>query len=441
MRALLASATLLLAVTTMTGYIPQATTSTPPKTQNELVTELIKEARAAIRHKDFTKSAQLLEEAIAKAGPEPGLLYDTACSLALVGDKEKAFQFLFSAIQAGYHRTSHLKTDSDLDSLHDDARWAKAIAACDHQEVKFIKDHSDPNKARFITTDISRFWLAYDKAMSVAPKDRAAILQREYIDRGTPGLKDFNRSGRVSAEGLAKAIESSPNFFKAIRPLSAGIDRQRAETIRAFRKLKELYPQAIFPDTYFLIGEISFAGTASGNGLLIGAEMFTRSPDIPTAELGDWERNTIMEQSEIPPLVAHEFVHFHQAYGSQESLLCKCLNEGSADFIGELISGRLLTRTQKAHVWADARERQLWDEFQKEMDGTDISHWLYAGNEKGDRPVDLGYWMGYKISEAYYRRAADQKQAIKDILMVKDCKEFLNASHYEDRFVSSSGTQ
>jgi hypothetical protein len=440
MRALLASGTLLLAVTTMTGFIPQATT-TPQRTQNELVTELIKEARVALRHKDFTKSAQLLEEAVAKAGREPGLLYDTACSLALAGDKEKAFQFLFSAIHAGFYRTAHLKIDSDLDSLHDDARWAKAIAASDQQQVKFIKEHSDPNKARFITTDISRFWRAYDKAMRVAPKERAAILQREYIDRGTAGLKDFNRSGRLNAEGLAKAIESSPNFFKAIRPITTGIDRQRAEIIIAFRKLKELYPQAIFPDTYFLMGDISFAGTASGNGLLIGAEMFTRSPDIPTAELGDWERNTIMEQSEIPPVVAHEFIHFHQAYGSQESLLCKCLNEGSADFIGELISGRLITRTQKTHVWADAREEKLWEEFQKEMDGTDISHWLYAGSEKGDRPVDLGYWMGYKISEAYYRNAVEKKQAIKDILMVKDCKEFLNASHYADKFAGASRTQ
>jgi hypothetical protein len=49
--------------------------------------------------------------------------------------------------------------------------------------------------------------------------------------------------------------------------------------------------------------------------------------------------------------------------------------------------------------------------------------------------------MGYKISAAYYRNAVDKKQAIGDILMVKDCKEFLNASHYADKFAGASRTQ
>ena len=71
-----------------------------------------------------------------------------------------------------------------------------------------------------------------------------------------------------------------------------------------------------------------------------------------------------MEQKEILPLVAHESIHFQQQYPPQNSLLCACLREGSADFIGELISGRLITRMQKTHEWANARERQLWEEFQ-----------------------------------------------------------------------------
>jgi hypothetical protein len=232
------------------------------------------------------------------------------------------------------------------------------------------------------------------------------------------GLKDFNRYVRVDAEGLAKIIESSPNFF------------------RAFRKLRELYPPAAFPDTYFIVGQMRGGGTDSFHGLLIEVEMYARSPDVPTTELGDSEKGVILEQSEIPPTIAHEFIHFHQAFSSQESLLCKCLNEGRADFIGELISGRLITATQKTHAWASPREQQLWGEFQKEMGGTDISHWLYAGSGKGDRPGDLGY----KITEAYYRRAADKNQAIRDILMVKDCNEFLKASRYAEKFVAASNT-
>ena len=42
--------------------------------------------------------------------------------------------------------------------------------------------------------------------------------------------------------------------------------------------------------------------------------------------------------------------------------------------------------------------------------------------------------MGYKNAEAYYKNAGDRKQAIKDILAVKDCDGFLKASRYAEKF-------
>ena len=113
-------------------------------------------------------------------------------------------------------------------------------------------------------------------------------------------------------------------------------------------------------------------------------------------------------------------------------MLCACLAEGSADFLGKLTSGRLVSRMEETHVWADARERELWLEFQKQMDSKDTSHWLYGSSGGNGRPVDLGYWMGFKISEAYFKNAADKKHAVRDMLLIKDCKEFLKASRYAE---------
>jgi hypothetical protein len=42
--------------------------------------------------------------------------------------------------------------------------------------------------------------------------------------------------------------------------------------------------------------------------------------------------------------------------------------------------------------------------------------------------------MGYKISEAYYKNAADKKQAVRDILIVKDCQQLLKVSRYAEKF-------
>jgi hypothetical protein len=383
----------------------------------------------------------LYQEAIAKGARSQGVFYDAACSLALSGEKEKAFQMLDRSIKAGWRNTEHMERDSDLNSLHDDPLWARAIAASNEQLAKYVKDHSDPGRARFVTEDIARFWKAYDKAMAAPPEQRESIFQTDYIAPGTIGLKDFSGSGRLKAENLAKTIETRPNFFKAIRPLTSGIEKQRAETIVAFRKLKQIYPDAIFPDSYFVIGQLSSGGTASPNGLLMGAEMFTRAGGVPTGELSDWQKGAIMPQSEIPALVAHESIHFQQKYPLQGGLLCQCLKEGGADFLGELSSGRLIARMQETHTWANARERELWEEFQKDMDSNKFSRWLYGSSGGNGRPVDLGYWMGYKISEAYYKNAPDKKQAVRDMLLVKDCKEFLKTSRYMEKFTGGEPAQ
>jgi uncharacterized protein YjaZ len=65
------------------------------------------------------------------------------------------------------------------------------------------------------------------------------------------------------------------------------------------------------------------------------------------------------------------------------------------------------------------------------MDSTNTSAWMYQGDRAPPgRPADLGYWMGYKISKAYYDRTADKRAAVKEILLFRDPKAFLAASGY-----------
>ena len=40
--------------------------------------------------------------------------------------------------------------------------------------------------------------------------------------------------------------------------------------------------------------------------------------------------------------------------------------------------------------------------------------------------------MGYKICEAYYAHTEDKKQAVKDILEIKNFPDFLKASRYSE---------
>ena len=66
------------------------------------------------------------------------------------------------------------------------------------------------------------------------------------------------------------------------------------------------------------------------------------------------------------------------------------------------------------------------------MNRTNVNDWLYNGSAAKGRPADLGYYIGYKICEAYYRVAKDKKQAVKDILEIKDFNQFLKDSQYSN---------
>ena len=68
------------------------------------------------------------------------------------------------------------------------------------------------------------------------------------------------------------------------------------------------------------------------------------------------------------------------------------------------------------------------------MNGTDLSKWMYNAFKIKDRPGDLGYYMGYKISKAYFQNARDKRQAIHDVLNIKDFQDFFKRSRYGEKF-------
>jgi len=293
--------------------------------------------------------------------------------------------------------------------------------------------NTDPDQARLITSDIPNFWRAFDDGSLTNVPDLADVFQREYLDVASPGLRDFTRFRIETARALAEAVAERPRFYAAIRDSTLAIDRNPAvkDSIRrATRRLKALYPDAVFPDVYFLVGRLSTGGTASSAGLLIAVEMNAREPRTPIEELSNWERATIGQVVNLPYVVAHELVHVQQRLrrDGSETLLTDAVAEGAADFIGELVTGDNGNRAQRRY--GNSHERALWEEFSREMHGTDKSRWLGQGDRSIDRPADLAYYIGYKICEAFFRAAADKTDAVRAIVQVTDADDFLRRSRY-----------
>src|SRR5205085_9302792 len=191
----------------------------------------------------------------------------------------------------------------------------------------------DPATVKFVTSDIGNFWRAYDLAAKETDKaKRIAIFQTEYLDKGSPGLKDFLRLRIKSAENLVNMIDRMPKYYASIRPQTFQVQRMEKRMRAAFEKFKSIYPAAVFPDVYFLIGVTNSGGTTGPSGLLIGTEMYGKTAKTPMDELNDWLRVVLSTVDNVPAIVAHESCHYNQHYNSapnQRHLLGKSLQEGA----------------------------------------------------------------------------------------------------------------
>ena len=288
----------------------------------------------------------------------------------------------------------------------------------------------DPEAVKFVTSDIDNFWRTYDLAAKETEKaKRIAIFQTEYLDKGSPGLKDFLRLRIKSADALVSTIDRMPNYYASIRPQTLQVQRMEKRMRAAFKKFKSIYPNAVFPDVYFLIGVLNSGGTTGPSGLLIGTEMYGKTAKTPMDELSAWLKVVLSTVDNVPGIVAHESCHYNQNYNTapdQRHLLGKSLQEGACDTIGELISGRNINEHLK--VYGKTHDAEIWRDFEADMYKPDISKWIYNALNTKDRPADLGYYMGYLITQAYYRKAKDKRQAVYDILNIQDARKFYEAS-------------
>jgi tetratricopeptide (TPR) repeat protein len=88
--------------------------------------DLTSRAFAAYHRGDYAVAAELfLRAAEDRSDPKP--LYNAACSYALLGESTIAIKLLAAAITLGFDDLEHLKSDSDLESLHDNPRWPALI--------------------------------------------------------------------------------------------------------------------------------------------------------------------------------------------------------------------------------------------------------------------------------------------------------------------------
>ena len=197
----------------------------------------------------------------------------------------------------------------------------------------FTTTTTDPNQAEVVTTDVAHFWQAFDHVAKAPPAQRVEIYRKEYFDRASHGLKDFDQQRHVTPESLAAYVEQHRAEYERLRPYINEVVDQKPVIQAAFRKLAALYPGIKLPrHVYFVVGQQHGAGMNSPHGIILAADVFATPPGTPY----DYTKVT---PAYVPFSAVHETIHFNQAYetGDKSTLLQQVINEGTADFIASLV--------------------------------------------------------------------------------------------------------
>lgn len=265
------------------------------------------------------------------------------------------------------------------------------------------------------TSDVDLFYRLYD---ATDGRPTAEQLQTDYINAGSPGLRTFLDERSTTAERIADAVEANPELYADARGCAATLPRVKGRVNAALEEFVALYPQARIPSVTVAVGRGRPVAIGSPvTGVQVGLEALCATDFInPDAE------------GRFAGVLIHEFVHAQQNPELTEkdthTVLELALIEGGAEFVTELLLGHPAYTYFSPLI--EGREREIETAFAADLDDTDLSDWFY--NSTLEEPADLGYWVGYRIAQAYYANAVDKQAALRDILMVTDAHAFLAAS-------------
>lgn len=282
-----------------------------------------------------------------------------------------------------------------------------ALAACAH------RTSSAAIEVR--TEDVERFYALYE---ATGGRPTAEQIQRDYLDVGSVGLTHLTQARNVNAENIARALETQPQLYTNARVCLEALPRVRARLARTFDNLVALYPEASRPPVTILVSRgrpIAIAGPGDGVQVALEALCSDLAARFLGADIDDRFVN----------IIAHEYIHVQQPPERENpTVLQRALEEGVAEFVGELISGGV--SNVAVHESARGRELEIEARFVGDVDKTDLSAWF--DNTTAEDVGQLGYWVGYRIARAYYQNAADKPAAIREMLRITDAHAFVERS-------------
>ncbi|WP_299223893.1 DUF2268 domain-containing putative Zn-dependent protease [uncultured Aquimarina sp.] len=383
--------------------------------------------------KDTLKAIDYFIKA-AEYGYEPRNAYSNAIVESLAINKlDTAMKLAFKMADYGF-RDVRAMDNEYFRKLKNHPKWDSLKLVLELNAKSYAKNLQDLNNVKLITSDIQNFWNAYDLASKeIEYSSKRAIYLNEYFEKGTVGLRDFTfLKIRNGIDQFVEFVESHRPYYDGIRKANSTALKNLAKVDVYFKKIDSIIPNATFPNYYFVMGCHTSFGTVSLNGSLIGLENVI-DESTPIETLPGHRIDVVSQADFLPFVLIHELIHTYQNT-SDKTLLGATIVEGTADFFTELVVGEPNPKPNY-RIYGEANEKQIFSEFKENLENTNHINWIASRDDKKKKqgwPNDLSYFIGYKIAKGYYENSINKKEAIKDLLDIKNPHDILKKSKYQE---------
>lgn len=303
---------------------------------------------------------------------------------------------------------------------------------------------SQNDKYDIVTKDVLNFWEAVDSLKRNC--DTTQIFQRFVIDRASNEFKLFIKQRNITAKDYSYQYGHYPNFYRTLRLNTIKLIQDTnliRQTINNFRKI---YPNYIDASICIAMGNFMTGGTIKiiHNDILnynkfvyIGLEYHGLDSSTIISELPISTQDYV-SRSNFYRTIIHELVHIQQQthgnkiakafYGNK--LAATILREGIPDFISKLVYP--FGNNGNNYYYGTQHEDILRTKLRNEIYGSDFTYWIYNSNTVSDQPRDLGYFMGSRIANSYFKQLSATTIDVTELIEIKNAKKFIKKSKYFD---------
>jgi len=168
-------------------------------------------ANSLYQEKDYRDAIPAYEKALElRAGFPSNMAYNIACSYALLGEKEKAMQWLERSFEMGFRNLEHARVDSDLVSLHGDPRFQRIVGLPDVS--KMSREDGWRTDLALLAREVKRKGYAEGVYRALSKQDFDASVRK--LDDAIPRLSD----GQIVVEIMKLLRQVGDGHTGILRP-------------------------------------------------------------------------------------------------------------------------------------------------------------------------------------------------------------------------------